>query len=43
MDLTTVKKITLGLGDGTESGQGGEDRDHIYVDQIILHPAAASD
>jgi len=41
VDLTTVKKITLGTGDGIESGQG--DRDHIYIDQIILHPAAASD
>jgi len=37
VDLTSVKKITLGLGDGTESGQ--EDKDHIYIDQIILHPA----
>jgi hypothetical protein len=39
VDLTTVKKITIGLGDGTDSGQSGEDRDHIYVDQIILSPA----
>ena len=41
VDLTAVRKITLGTGDGTEAGQ--IDRDHIYVDQIILHPATASD
>jgi hypothetical protein len=39
VDLTSVKKITIGLGDGTDSGQSGEDRDHIYIDQIILHSA----
>ena len=39
VDLTSVKKITIGLGDGTDSGQVGEDRDHIYIDQIILRPA----
>jgi hypothetical protein len=43
VDLTSIKKITIGLGDGTISAQGGDDRDHIYIDQIILHPAAASD
>jgi hypothetical protein len=39
VDLTSVKKITIGLGDGTASAQSGEDRDHIYIDQIILSPA----
>jgi len=39
VDLTSVKKITIGLGDGTASGQSGDDRDHIYIDQIILSPA----
>ncbi len=39
VDLTSVKKITIGLGDGTASAQDGEDRDHIYIDQIILSPA----
>ncbi len=39
VDLTSVKKITIGLGDGTDSGQSGDDRDHIYIDQIILRPA----
>ena len=38
VDLTSVKKMTIGLGDGTDSGQGGDDRDHIYIDQIILRP-----
>ena len=36
VDLTSVKKITIGLGDGTASAQTGDDRDHIYIDQIIL-------
>ena len=36
VDLTSIKKITIGLGDGTNSGQTGDDRDHIYIDQIIL-------
>jgi len=39
VDLASVKKIALGLGDGTDSGQAGDDRDHIYIDQIILHQA----
>jgi len=36
VDLTSIKKITIGTGDGTDSGQAGDDRDHIYIDQIIL-------
>jgi hypothetical protein len=44
VDLTSVKKITLGMGDGTDSGQSADgDRDRIYVDQIILSSASASD
>jgi len=39
VDLTTIKKITIGTGDGTDSGQAGDDRDHIYIDQIILRKA----
>jgi len=41
VDLASVKKITIGLGDsdGTGSAQDGDDRDHIYIDQIILTPA----
>ncbi|MCH8119554.1 MAG: hypothetical protein IIC00_07490 [Planctomycetes bacterium] len=39
VDLSSVKKITIGLGDGTSSAQVGEDKDHIYIDQIQLCPA----
>ncbi len=42
VDLTSVKKITIGLGDGTASGQAEGDRDHIYIDQIVLNPAGTS-
>jgi hypothetical protein len=37
VDLTSVKKITIGSGHGTISGQ--IDRDHIYIDQIVLRQA----
>jgi len=43
VDLTSVKKITIGLGDGVNSGQVGDDRDHVFIDQIILCPAESSD
>jgi len=43
VDLTSVNKITIGMGDGTSSGQADGDRDHIFIDQIILSPASASD
>ena len=43
VDLTSVKKITIGSGDGIDSGQGGDDRDHVFIDQIILSPAGSSD
>ncbi len=36
VDLTSIKKIIIGTGDGTASGQSGEDRDHVFIDQIIL-------
>ena len=36
VDLASIQKITIGTGDGTNSGQPGDDRDHIYIDQIIL-------
>jgi hypothetical protein len=39
VNLASVKKITIGLGDGTNSGQAAEDRDHIYIDQIVLTSA----
>jgi hypothetical protein len=40
VDLTSVKKITLGMGDGTDSGQAEGDRDHVFIDTIILSPAS---
>jgi hypothetical protein len=42
VDLTSVQKLTIGLGDGTSSGQAEGDRDHIFIDQIVLSPAASS-
>ncbi|MBN1805217.1 MAG: hypothetical protein JW837_08205, partial [Sedimentisphaerales bacterium] len=36
IDLTSIQKITIGTGDGAASGQAGNNRDHIYIDQIIL-------
>jgi len=43
VDLTAVAKLTIGLGDGTESAQPGEDLNTIYVDHIRLCPPADSD
>jgi hypothetical protein len=43
VDLASVKKLTIGLGDGTNSGQADKDRDHIFIDQIVLSPAESSD
>jgi len=43
IDLSSVKKCTIGFGDGTNSGQVGEDRDHVYIDQIRLYPAGCYD
>jgi hypothetical protein len=36
VDLTSVQKVAIGLGDGTDSGQPEGDRDHIFIDQIVL-------
>jgi len=41
VDLSNIKKLTIGLGDGTTSDQEGEDIDHIYIDQIKLCPAGS--
>jgi len=41
INLGSIKKITIGLGDGTSSAQEGEDIDHIYIDQIKLCPAGS--
>jgi hypothetical protein len=41
VDLSSVKKCTIGFGDGTSSGQAGDDRDIIFIDDINLCPAGA--
>jgi len=41
IDLSNIKKLTIGFGDGTISEQVGEDIDHIYIDQIKLCPAGS--
>ncbi len=38
VDLATVTKLTIGLGDGTNSNQEGEDIDAIIIDRICLRP-----
>jgi hypothetical protein len=38
VDLTSIKKCTIGFGDGTNSGQEGDDRDIIFIDDINLCP-----
>ncbi|MCK4293488.1 MAG: hypothetical protein KAY65_09855 [Planctomycetes bacterium] len=42
LDLSQVKKITIGLGDGTNSGQADEDKDTIYIDEIRVCPPRCS-
>ncbi len=39
VDLTAVKRITVGAGDGTDSGQEPSDRDHILIERLELCPA----
>ena len=39
VNLAAIKKITIGVGNGTNSGQALEDRDSIYIDNIRLCPA----
>jgi hypothetical protein len=38
VDLSSIKKCTIGFGDGTSSSQEGDDRDIIYIDEINLCP-----
>ena len=42
VDLSNVKKLTIGLGDGTASAQAGEDRDALFISQIRVCPADCS-
>jgi hypothetical protein len=39
VDLTRVSNLTIGLGDGTNSGQADGDLDSIFIDEIRLYPA----
>jgi len=39
VDLSAVRSLTVGLGNGTNSGQADGDRDTIYIDAIRLCPA----
>jgi len=41
VDLSSVKKCTIGFGDGTSSEQIGDDRDLVFIDEINLCPAGA--
>lgn len=41
VDLSSVKKCTIGFGDGTDSGQTGDDRDIVFIDEINLCPSGA--
>jgi hypothetical protein len=40
VDLTAVSALTIGVGDGMDSGQPDDDRDTLYIDRIRLWPAA---
>jgi hypothetical protein len=39
VDLSHIKKITIGFGDGTNSGQVDLDKDIVFIDDISLYPA----
>ncbi|MBN1803738.1 MAG: hypothetical protein JW837_00675 [Sedimentisphaerales bacterium] len=38
VDLSSVKKLTIGFGDGTATGQEGDDRDMVFINDIELCP-----
>ena len=40
VDLTDIAALTIGVGDGVDSGQPDDDRDALYIDRIRLWPAA---
>ena len=39
VDLTAITKLTIGVGDGTEAPQPGDEINTIYIDHIRLRPA----
>jgi len=36
VDLAVVEALTIGIGDGADSGQSGDERDVLYIDNIRL-------
>ena len=38
VDISAMAKIAIGVGDGTDSGQTGDGRDILYIDNICLVP-----
>jgi hypothetical protein len=40
VDLTQISKLTIGLGNGTSTGQAEEDMDSILIDNIRLYPGS---
>jgi len=38
VSLAAIKKITIGVGDGSNSGQSGNSSDMIYIDDVTLCP-----
>jgi hypothetical protein len=38
VDLTAIAKLTIGVGDGTEAAQPGDEVNTIYIDHIRLCP-----
>jgi len=38
VDLSSVKKLTIGFGDGIATSQEGDDRDIVFIDDINLCP-----
>ncbi len=39
IDLTAVKSLTIRVGDGTNSGQQGDDSGEVLINNIVLNPA----
>jgi hypothetical protein len=43
VDLSSIKKCTIGFGDGIATGQEGDDRDIVFIDEIKLCPPGSYD
>ncbi|NLZ05228.1 MAG: hypothetical protein GXY19_08650 [Phycisphaerae bacterium] len=42
VDLATIDALTIGIGDGETSGQPGDDRDTLYIDNVRLRASAST-